>query len=325
MLARSAQGVYWMARYLERAGFMCRLLHSQTEALVDRPIREIHFGWRRIYTAMERHPLGGILRLHPMDDYNLVDAYFLADELTFERANPESLLSCFERGRENARQMRHCISDEMWTSLNTEYLRVQNVKMQDIWLSSPSSFYSDMAASIDMFAGVATATMYRDEGWHFLRFGQFIERLQFTCALLLAQRRLQDNAPDYDDSDWSSLLSVFHALEVYERRYSIEIDPHLALNLLVADRQLPESLRRSVGRAGQELASIGDGPNNQSSAAAQRLAGRLEALIRFDWEDREDKEAFLRQVRRYSWQLHDLVAKTYFDYAVEDTPQLITR
>ena len=156
-------------------------------------------------------------------------------------------------------------------------------------------------------------------------FGQFIERLQFTCALLLAQRRLQTNAPDYDDSDWGSLLSVFHALEVYERRYSIEIDPDLALNLLVADRQLPESLRRSVGRAGQELVSIGEGPNNQSSAAAQRLAGRLEALIRFDWEDRADKEAFLRQVRRYSWQLHDLVAKTYFDYAVEDTPQLISR
>ena len=314
-----------MGRYLERANFMCRLLKTQAEALVDRPIREIHFEWRRIYTAIERHPLGGIMRLHPMDDYNLVEAYFLADELTFERANPESLLSRFERGRENARQMRHCISDEMWTSLNTEYLRIQNVRMQDIWLSSPATFYSDVAATIDMFAGVATATMYRDEGWHFLRFGQFIERLQFACALLLAQKQLQMTAPDYDDSDWGSLLRVFHALEVYERRYSIEIDPDIALDLVVADRQLPESLRRSVGRAGQELASIGDGPNRASSGAAQRLAGRLESLIRFDWADRDDKEHFLRQVRQHSWQLHSLVSTTYFNYAVEDIPQFLSR
>ena len=325
MLSRSAQGVYWIGRYLERAGFMCRLLKSQADALVDRPIREIHFGWRRIYTAIERHLLGGILRLHPTDDYNLVDAYFLADELTFERANSESLLSCFERGRENARQMRHCISDEMWTSLNTEYLRIQDVKMQDIWLSSPATFYSEVASSIDMFAGVATATMYRDEGWHFLRFGQFTERLQFACALLLAQKRLQSSEHDYDVSDWSSLLRVFHALEVYERRYSIEIDADLALDLLVADGQLPESLRRSVGRAGQELSSIGDGPSRRASGAAQRLAGRLEALIRFDWEDREDAVAFLRQVRTYSWQLQSLVSATYFDYAAEDIPQFLSR
>ncbi len=325
MLSRTAQGIYWMGRYLERANFMCRLLRSQADALVDRPIREIHFGWRRIYTAIDRQPLGGILHLHPMDDYNLVDAYFLADELTFERSNPESLLSCFENGRENARQMRHCISDEMWTSLNTEYLRIQNLEMPDIWHSSPSTFYSRVSAAIDMFSGVATATMYRDEGWHFWRFGQFIERLQFACSLLLAQQRLQKSALDYDESDWGSLLRVFHALDVYERRYSIEIDPKLALNLLVSDRQLPESLRRTVGRAGQELASIGDGPNQQSSDAGQRLAGRLEALIRFDWEDRDDDEAFLMQVRSYSWQLHHLVSSTYFDYAAEDIPQFLSR
>ena len=118
-----------------------------------------------------------------------------------------------------------------------------------------------------MLPGVATATMYRDEGWHFLRFGQFTERLQFACALLLAQKRLQSSEHDYDVSDWGSLLRVFHALEVYERRYSIEIDADLALDLLVADGQLPESLRRSVGRAGQELSSIGDGPSRRASGA----------------------------------------------------------
>ncbi len=324
MLSRSAQGIYWMGRYLERANLMCRLLKGQADALVDRPIREIHFGWRRIYTSINRQPLGGILRLHPNDDYNLVDAYLLADELTFERGNTESLLSCFENGRENARQMRHCISDEMWTSLNTAYLQIRDVEMRDIWLSSPATFYAEVTASIDNFEGVAASTMYRDAGWHFMRCGQFVERLQFSSSLMLAQKQLQTMAPDYDDSDWASLLNVFYALEVYQRRYTIEIDADHALDLLVSDRQLPESLRRSAGRAEQELASIGAGPRREASAAAQRLAGRLEALIRFDWPDRRDKEAFLQQVSRYSRQLHDLISATYFHYTAEDIPNFIS-
>ena len=56
MLSRSAQGLYWMGRYLERAEHLCRLLRLQTEALVDRPVREIYFGWKRIYGSMNRQP-----------------------------------------------------------------------------------------------------------------------------------------------------------------------------------------------------------------------------------------------------------------------------
>ena len=62
MLSRSAQGLYWMGRYLERAEHLCRLLRLQTEALVDRPVREIYFGWKRIYGSMYRQPpLGRVL------------------------------------------------------------------------------------------------------------------------------------------------------------------------------------------------------------------------------------------------------------------------
>ena len=59
MLSRHAQSLYWIGRYLERAGRLCRLLRLQSEALVDRPVREIHFGWNRIYASMKRDPPGG--------------------------------------------------------------------------------------------------------------------------------------------------------------------------------------------------------------------------------------------------------------------------
>ena len=141
MLSRSAQGLYWMGRYLERAEHLCRLLRLQTEALVDRPVEEIYFGWKRIYGSMRRQPPLGIIELDS-DEYTLADSYTLADDLTFERANPDSVWSCFALGRENARQMRNCISAEMWTHLNLAYLRIQQLDIQNIWRVSPENFYS---------------------------------------------------------------------------------------------------------------------------------------------------------------------------------------
>ncbi len=307
-----------MARYMERASFMCRLLHLQSEALVDRPVAEIEFGWRRIYSAIDRYPLGGIQGEEHIEDYSLVDAYLLTDELTFVRTNPESILSCIDRGRENARQIRHCISEQMWTALNTEYLRIRDIKLTDIWLTSPATFYAELLAGIDRFNGVATATMYRDEGWHFYRVGQFIERIQFGCSLLLTQKLIEDQMGELTESSWRSLLRIFHASGAYDRTYSIEIQPDLALDLLVTNSQLPESLLRSVDRAGQELSSLPDGPNQPTTQALRRLAGRLGALLRYDWPDRDDREEVLRQVLRYARQLHNLLSETYFDYAIQE-------
>ena len=79
MLARSAQGLYWMSRYLERAEHLCRMLRMQTEILVDRPLREIHFGWIRIYGSIGRQPPSGDIELLEDGDYSLADSYALAD------------------------------------------------------------------------------------------------------------------------------------------------------------------------------------------------------------------------------------------------------
>ena len=327
MLSRNAQGLYWLGRYLERAGQRCRLLRLQTAALVDRPLREIHFGWSRLFSSVNRQPPVGSLELLGSDDdytladeYALADSYTLADDLTFERANPDSVWSCLALGRENARQMRHCISAEMWTSLNLSYLRIQKLGIQDIWAASPESFYAETAAEIDTFAGVAAATMYRDDGWRFMQLGRFIERAQFSAALLLAQLAAASLTEEHSDADWTSLLRVYHAFEVYSRRYSVEVQPGQVLDLLATDPLLPDSLCRSLDMAEAELTAIGPGPNAHSSDAAQRLAGRLGALIQYDWPDREDREELLGQVGEYCRELHRLVTDTYFDYPIEDFP-----
>ncbi len=319
MLSRSAQGLYWMGRYLERAEHLCCLLRLQTEALVDRPVREIHFGWKRIYGSMNRQPPFGRLELDS-DDYTLADSYTLADDLTFERSNPDSVWNCFALGRENARQVRHCISAEMWTRLNLAYLRIQKLDIQDIWRISPESFYSETAAEIDTFAGVAESTMYRDDGWSFMQFGRLIERAQLLVALLLFQLTTATTTKEDSDADWAILLRIYHAFEAYSRRYSVEVQPGQVLDLLVTDPLLPSSLCRSFDMAAANLASIGPGLDALSSDGTQRLVGRLGALVHYDWPDSEDYENLLRQAGEYCRELHRVVTSAYFNYPIEDSP-----
>ena len=318
MLSRSAQGLYWMGRYLERAQHLCRLLQLQTEALVDRPVQEIYFGWGRIYTSMGRQPPGGRIMLDD-DDFTLADSYTLADDLTFERTNPGSIWHCFAHGRENARQMRHCISAEMWTSLNLAYLRIQKLEIQDIW-TSPESFYAETAAEIDTFSGVALTTMYRDDRWRFMQLGRFIERAQLSATLLLAHLSAGATSQEDSDDDWTSLLRAYHAFEAYSRRYSVEVLPDRVLDLLATDPLIPGSLRRSIDEASAQISRLGPGPSSESSAATQRLMGRLGMLIQDEWPDGEGREEVLRRINDHSRELHDLVTVTYFDYYLEDTP-----
>ena len=319
MLARSAQGLYWMGRYLERAEHLCRLLRLQAEALVDRPIREIHFGWRRLYGSMNRQPPFGGIELDS-ESYTLADSYTLAGDLTFERSNPDSIWSCLALGRENARQVRHCISAEMWTRLNLSYLRVRKVDLETIWKTSPESFYAETAAGIDTFAGVAEATMYHDDGWSFMQFGRLIERAQVAVALFLFQLTATRGPGGASDADWTTLLRAYHAFEAYSRRFSGEVQPDQVLDLLVTDPLLPGSLRRSFDMAAAALAAVGPGADAGSSAGARRLAGRLGALVHYDWPDSEDREKFLHQVEQYCRELHHAVTASYFDYPIEDPP-----
>ncbi len=350
MLARSAQGLYWMGRYLERADHLCRLLRLQTEALVDRPVAEIYSGWNRIYSSLDRQPPGtgldmlpnagfdqaqaqgeGVLQVMGVpgtrawqisggDEYTLADSFTLADDLTFESSNPGSVWSCFAQGRENARQIRHCISAEMWRSLNLAYLRIQHINILEIWNSSPEAFYLEIDADIDNFMGVAAATMYRDEGWHFMQLGRFIERAQLSVALYLAQIELfpVDYSGPYEgsESDWVTLLRMYHAVEAYNRAYSVEVSPVQVLELLVTDPLLPDSLCRSLEVVASELSSIAPGPDAEADAAARRLAGRLTAVVNYDWPDASDKQRLLLRLRERCFELHGLVSTAFFDYAL---------
>ncbi len=322
MLSRSAESLYWIGRYIERAGHVCRLLRLQSEVLVDRPVREIHFGWNRIYANLKREPPGGSIELFGEEDFALADSFALADDLTFERSNPGSVYTCFALGRENARHTRHCISPEVWTSLNTSFLKLQQQDIASVWRGEPRHFYEETGAEINTFGGLTESTMYHDEGWSFLQLGRYVERVQGIAALLLSQIDISEigDEREFYEADWTSLLRIFHAVEVYHHIHKAEVVPDRVLDLLVSDPLLPDSLSRSVNLVASEIDTIGRGPRRHSSRAVQRLTGRLSSFINNEWPDHEDRITLIREVDEYAKELHFLITAAYFEYPVQESP-----
>ena len=256
------------------------------------------------------------------EDFALADSFALADDLTFERSNPCSVYACFAQGRENARDTRHCISPEVWTSLNTAFQRLQQQNIASVWQAEPTAFYEETGAEITTFGGLTESTMYHDEGWSFLQIGRYVERAQGVSALLLSQvdiSGIEDDGEFYE-ADWTSLLRIYHAVEVYHHIHKAEVVPGQVLDLLVSDPLLPESLARSVNLITSEIDTIGKGPRRHSSRAVQRLTGRLSSVLNNEWPDHENHIALLREVNEYLSELHFLVTAAYFEYPVQEQP-----
>ena len=330
MLSRSALGLYWIGRYLERAQHACRLIADQFETMKDRPVDEIDKGWRRLYGGLRRVPVGGELSSNLDDEqFMLVDAFTLADDLTFEAGNPDSIRSSLANARENARQVRHVVDEDLWSCLNRAFFDLRDLGIADIWQDRPGDFYRRTEDAVRTIFGIAESNMYRDDGWHFLQLGRFVERAQLISALLEAQLAVYpaggptaNQAVDQAaDPDWLSLLRICAAREAYGRLHSLHYDPAAVVDFLVADPLLSRSIRYALGQVGQALDAVSAG--RPLIAEAGRRAGRLAAAIDYDWPNRDpaDEEAIratLRGIGESCRRLHDDIDAAYFSYGPED-------
>ncbi len=305
--------MYWLGRYLERAEAISRLLRLQVETLIDRPVWEIRFGWDRVYRYLERTPpVGGIVHWD-QDEYELADSFTLANDLTFERHNPGSVWSCFKMGRENARQIRHCLTGEMWICLNVAYLRTKEVTIEDVWVTSPASFYAELNRDIATFMGVAQSTMYREEAWSLLQLGRAIENVQHSIALLRAQLSALERVKEESDVHWISLLRFFHAEDVYEANHGIEMERHAVLSLLATDSFLPRSVCRALDEVHDQLMILGE-ISGRKAVVAANAASQISSLFRYDWPGGTAGDHELQKARTLAHRLHHELTRTYFNY-----------
>ncbi len=320
MLARSANSLFWMSRYLERAEHVTRLILVQFEALEDRTIDEIDQNWRRIYQSIGRSPLGGELRSNvDNEDYMLLDSFTLADDLTFEFANADSIRSSMYFARENAKQVRHLIGRQLWTGLNTAYINLKRSGIEQVWDKQPKEFFRNAENIARTLSGVVDSSVYRDDGWHFLQLGRYIERTQNVAALLEAQARVFSTDFKHSDSDWNSLLMICNSQLAYRRKYSLlSLNPNQVMDFLICDASLPNSIRYSLDRTLEHLLAVSADQDRTELIAINNQARAILGQIQRDWQcgEFEDSEIceILHNTLASSYELSNNVANAYFFY-----------
>ena len=293
---------------------MGRLMRLQVESLVDRAASEITFGWRRIFGALDQAMPTTDSTFPVSDEFVLADAFTLADYMTFERQNADSIWSSFHSARENARQIRHCLTEEFWGCLNLAWLRVRDCDISEIWASSPSRFYRDLVADMYTVSGAASSTMYRDQGWIFLELGRWLEQVQQLSATILAHEAAISSERDVTDADWFSLLRLAQADEIYEESFGLSIDPMLVYRMLVTDRRLPGSLAKSAARFQEKVLDAGNGPDEDAVLALQQGAAEVRSKVEQEWSSHASRVEGMRSIQNQALSLNGLVHSSFFSY-----------
>jgi uncharacterized alpha-E superfamily protein len=169
--------------------------------------------------------------------------------LATDPENPNSIRSCVNQARENARIVRENISTEMWEAINLLYLWVQNFHAKT-GNQSPAalvSYFQEISTNVMLFYGTMQDTISHAEAWHFGRLGRFLERADKTGRILdmkyfILLPKLSDVGTSLDQLQWAALLKSASALQTYRRQYGA-IDPANIARLLLLDRDFPRAVR----------------------------------------------------------------------------------
>lgn len=228
MLARVADSLYWIGRYVERAEHMCRLSDVMLNATLDR--------------SEAASQVAGIA-LAAVGDPDVAKArnpYDAARALALDREDDGSIFSSIARARENARQVRDQITTETWERLNLIYLRMSDPDARRSFEDGSQLFLHDTIADLHLFKGAGDATMSHGEGWSFLLLGVYLERAQLIGSLLeVVFGENRRRRPISDHFALTSVLRMGCALEPYLRAYTAEMQPRLILQFLMLDEDFP--------------------------------------------------------------------------------------
>ncbi|MDB6016973.1 MAG: hypothetical protein JWR19_1462 [Pedosphaera sp.] len=271
MLSRVADSIYWMSRYVERAENVARFVDVNLNLMLDSPSG----------AAQQWQPLVNITGDHAdfTKRYQESTQHNVTQFLTFDRDNPNSIISCLRAARESARSVREIISSEMWLQLNSFYLMVNSAATSGKFLGSPHDFFTEVKLSSHLFTGVTDATMTHGEGWHFCRLGRKLERADKTSRILdvkyfILLRSAEDVGTPFDDVQWAAVLRSASAFEMYRKRHG-RISPKGIVEFLLLDTEFPRAIRYCLNAARDSLHAISGTPIGTYRKPAEKLLGQL--------------------------------------------------
>jgi uncharacterized alpha-E superfamily protein len=280
MLSRTADHLFWLSRYTERAENTARMLDVNYQtALLPQSSGATEAGWRGVLSISEL--LDSYSAKFPSINGKDVMAFMVKDE-----SNPSSILSCIKAARENARAVRGTLTTEVWETQNQTWLELKRMLAAGDFERDPGQFFEWVKFRSHLSRGVTVGTMLQDESLHFMRLGTFLERSDNTARLVdtkfhalqtdfYGTASAQDQ--EYDFYHWSAILRSVSGFEIYRKVYRDVIKPERVAELLLLRQDMPRSLHASMSEVVNNLALVG----NEQSVETQRRAGKLLAELRF--------------------------------------------
>lgn len=299
MLSRVADALFWMSRYIERSENTARFIDVNIHLLLDlglaRDSATIPY-WQALLDSTNARTL---FEQH----YPVPDGANVCHFLTFNSQNPNSILACVTRARENARSVRDSIASEMWEQINQTYWLVRGAASRNLWADGPHAFYTQIKQASHLFRGICDATLNRTEAWYFIDVAKHVERaddttrlLDVKCDLLATPLVLVTPGPRQIDHatldipaetvQWVAVLKSCSAYEAYRRYYVSQVEPRKVIEFLLLSDSFPRSVLHCIQAAHNALSVIaGDAGSLSSAPLPLRRLGRLQAQLSYSSVD----------------------------------------
>jgi len=276
MLSRTANNLFWMARYVERG--------ENTARILDITYRMSLMPQERSVAQKEWFaPLNITGTLFPFSGrFSTVGAHDVLRYMVLDPDNPSSIMSCARAARENARAVRGAITSEMWEVLNSTWLELQHFNESRLDTEGVSQFFDWVKERAHLFRGVTVGTALKDEAFHFNRLGIFLERADNTARILDVKYHVllpsvEDVGGAVDYYQWAAVLRSVSAFESYRKVYRDVITPLRVAELLILRVDMPRSLHACM-REAYDIMQILARPQAEE---ALRRAGALWSELHF--------------------------------------------
>ena len=308
MLSRTADNLYWIARNMERAETVARLLEVGARMSLLPTAQGYRSDWDSLLRASGNATGYGA-------KYGAPDQALIEDYLFFDRDNPNSVASCLTRARENGRIVRTALTTQVWDALNTafqELRQLERTPRSELELSRLTDWTMRHAA---MVRGAIDATLLRNDGWDFLNLGYHLERADNTARLMdvkyyVLLPRVDFVGTGLDNYQWTTLLRAMSAHRAFHWAYGGEVTSAKIAHFLILNPQSPRSLITCVAGLNNHLMRLAKayGRETPAQAASAHLLAGLEGLSTdhiFDEGLHEFLTRYIQQTAELGRVIHD--------------------
>jgi uncharacterized alpha-E superfamily protein len=275
LLIRHAEALFWLARYVERAENLARILDVNATFARDRRGDQDWLPVLQLNADVDRFAAG-----HAAPTAEAVLDFYVTD-----RGNPSSIVSAVAAARENARSLRSVISTEMWAQLNVFHKWLQELDTVSLSPGHLTRLFARIKEACQTHTGITDGTLHRDQGSYFYRLGRHIERADQTTRLLdikyhLLLPNLAAVGSPVDTTQWDALLRSAAAHHAYLRVVPGGVTPSGVAGFLLLQPDFPRSVAFCVREADRLLATLRDRHGLAGGAEAAGELGGLNASLR---------------------------------------------